>query len=53
LPVFIHVPKKENNWIRNKDDYFRRIIRMCAFYRCQNMFRIHPTLIAITLEGQL
>jgi hypothetical protein len=30
LPRFIHVPKKENNWIRNKDGYFGRIIRMCA-----------------------
>jgi hypothetical protein len=31
LPVFIHVPEKENNWIINKDGYFERIIRMCAF----------------------
>jgi hypothetical protein len=31
LLVFIHVPKKENNWIRNKDGYFGRIIRTCAF----------------------
>jgi hypothetical protein len=31
LPVFIHVPEKDNNWIRNKDGYFGRIIRTCAF----------------------
>jgi hypothetical protein len=36
LHVFIYVPDKENNQIRNKDDYFGRIIRMCAFYMCQN-----------------
>jgi hypothetical protein len=31
LFVFIHLLKKENNWIRNKDGYFGWIIRMCAF----------------------
>jgi hypothetical protein len=31
LLLFMHVLEKENNWIRNKDDYFGRIIRMCAF----------------------
>jgi hypothetical protein len=31
LLVFIHVPEKENNWIRNKDGYYGRIIWTCAF----------------------
>jgi hypothetical protein len=29
--VFIHLPEKENNWIRNKDGYFERTRRTCAF----------------------
>jgi hypothetical protein len=51
LPMFIHVSEKENNWIRNKDDYFQRIIRMCAFYGCQSCCLEFISLIAITLEG--
>jgi hypothetical protein len=53
LLLFIHVLEKENNWIRNKDDYFGRIIRTCAFYVSKRMFRINLTFNAITLEAQL